>query len=131
MARERFTLVVVQARALAGFVDHHLWVTRYHASELYASGDYPRQGGIPGGLPAWSSNDESIEHEDVVVWYTLGVTHVPRPEDYPVMPVEHAGVKLVPQVSSIAIRRWTCREKPRARVRSKCPETPRDARASA
>ena len=83
-------------RVLAGFVDHHLWVTRYHAGELYACGDYPSQGGTPGGLPSWSSDDESIEDEDVVVWYTLGVTHVPRPEDYPVMPVEHAGVKLVP-----------------------------------
>lgn len=83
-------------RLLAGFVDHHLWVTRQHARELYASGDYPSQGGKPGGLPLWSSNDESIEDEDLVVWYTLGVTHVPRPEDYPVMPVEHAGVKFVP-----------------------------------
>jgi primary-amine oxidase len=83
-------------RALAGFVDHHLWVTRLHERELYAAGDYPSQGGPPGGLPLFASDDESIEDEDVVVWYTIGVTHVPRPEDYPVMPVEHAGVMFVP-----------------------------------
>jgi primary-amine oxidase len=83
-------------RELAGFVEHALWVTRFHEGERFAAGDYPSQGGEPGGLPLWSSDDESIEDEDVVVWYTLGVTHVPRPEDYPVMPVEHAGVRLVP-----------------------------------
>jgi primary-amine oxidase len=31
-----------------------------------------------------------------VLWYTLGVTHVPRPEDWPVMPVHRAGFKLLP-----------------------------------
>jgi primary-amine oxidase len=30
------------------------------------------------------------------VWYVLGITHVPRPEDYPVMPTVHAGVSFVP-----------------------------------
>jgi primary-amine oxidase len=87
-------------RELAGFVEHPFWATRYRARELYASGDYPSQGGAPGGasdgLAAWSADGESIRDQDVVVWYTLGVTHVPRPEDYPVMPVEHAGLKLVP-----------------------------------
>jgi Cu2+-containing amine oxidase len=83
-------------RELAGFVEHAFWVTRFREGERYAAGDYPSQGGAPGGLPAWSSDDESIDDADVVVWYTLGITHVPRPEDYPVMPVEHAGVKLVP-----------------------------------
>ena len=31
-----------------------------------------------------------------MVWHTFGVTHVPRPEDWPVMPVEYAGFHLVP-----------------------------------
>ena len=33
---------------------------------------------------------------DVVVWHTVGVTHVPRPEDWPVMPVEYCGFTLLP-----------------------------------
>ena len=33
---------------------------------------------------------------DVVVWHTFGVTHVPRPEDWPVMPVEYCGFRLAP-----------------------------------
>jgi primary-amine oxidase len=30
------------------------------------------------------------------VWHTVGVTHVPRPEDWPVMPVEYCGFMLQP-----------------------------------
>jgi primary-amine oxidase len=33
---------------------------------------------------------------DLVLWYTFGVTHVPRAEDWPVMPVARAGFRLVP-----------------------------------
>ena len=40
---------------------------------------------------------ERIQNEDVVVWYTLGVTHVARPEEFPVMPTAHASVRLVPE----------------------------------
>ncbi len=32
----------------------------------------------------------------MVVWHTFGVTHIPRPEDWPVMPVEYTGFSLVP-----------------------------------
>jgi primary-amine oxidase len=32
----------------------------------------------------------------VVVWYTFGVTHFVRPEDWPVMPVEYCGFLLTP-----------------------------------
>jgi len=81
---------------LAGFAGHHFWVTRQRDSERYAAGEYPGQGGAFGGLPQWAADDEAIENEDVVVWYTLGVTHVPRPEDYPVMPAARAGFDLVP-----------------------------------
>jgi primary-amine oxidase len=30
------------------------------------------------------------------VWYTFGATHVCRPEDFPVMPVEYIGFTLKP-----------------------------------
>jgi primary-amine oxidase len=32
----------------------------------------------------------------VVLWYTVGVTHIPRAEDWPIMPVHRTGFKLVP-----------------------------------
>lgn len=40
--------------------------------------------------------DREINGKDCVVWHTFGVTHVPRQEDYPVMPVEHCGFLLKP-----------------------------------
>jgi primary-amine oxidase len=42
------------------------------------------------------ADNEPIENEDVVIWYTMGVTHIPRPEEWPVMPATHIGFKLVP-----------------------------------
>ena len=30
------------------------------------------------------------------MWHTFGSTHVPRPEDWPVMPVEYCGFELKP-----------------------------------
>jgi len=83
-------------RKRAQFINNHLWATKYNALELYAAGDYPNQSTGGGGLPQWISNDEKIENEDVVLWYTLGVTHIPRPEEWAVMPVTHVGFKLIP-----------------------------------
>ena len=34
--------------------------------------------------------------EDIVLWHTFGTTHFPRPEDWPVMPVDHVGFTLKP-----------------------------------
>jgi primary-amine oxidase len=48
------------------------------------------------GLPAWTQAKRSIENRDIVLWYTMGITHIPRPEDWPVMPVHTASFKLVP-----------------------------------
>ncbi len=83
-------------RRHAGFVNSHLWVTPYRPEEMYAAGDYVNGGKAGEGLPKWTSANRSIEDEDVVVWYTLGVTHVPRPEEWPLMPAHRAGFKLVP-----------------------------------
>ncbi|HEV3471383.1 MAG TPA: primary-amine oxidase [Pyrinomonadaceae bacterium] len=83
-------------RRRAQFINHHFWATRYHPREFYAAGDYPNQSAGGDGLPRFAADDEGLENQDVVVWYTLGVTHVPRPEEWPVMPVTHVGFKLAP-----------------------------------
>lgn len=83
-------------RKRAGFLNAHVWVTPYHAAEMYAGGDYPNQSKGGDGLPKWTSANRSVDNTDVVVWYTMGVTHNPRPEEWPVMPVHVAGFKLVP-----------------------------------
>lgn len=83
-------------RRRAGFIDNHFWATRYHPDEMSAAGAYPNQSRGGDGLPQWVADDEPIADQDVVVWYTLGTTHIPRPEEWPVMPVAHVGFRLVP-----------------------------------
>ena len=83
-------------RKRAQFINSHFWATRYNSGELYAAGVYPNQSRGGDGLPKFVANNEKIEGQDVVVWYTLGVTHIPRPEEWPVMPVTHVGFKLIP-----------------------------------
>jgi primary-amine oxidase len=83
-------------RRRAGFLNNHLWVTPYDPTEMYAGGDYPNQSRGGDGLVKWTAANRSIENKDVVLWYTMGITHNPRPEDWPVMPVHAAGFQLVP-----------------------------------
>jgi len=85
-----------EARLRAGFMDAHLWVTAYRPEEMYASGDHVNLGRHGEGLPEWTRADRPLVDQDVVLWYTLGVTHVPRTEDWPIMPVHTAGFRLVP-----------------------------------
>ena len=83
-------------RKRAGFVNYHVWVTPFDDSEKYAAGDYPNQSTDGDGLLRWTEQDRSIENADVVLWYTFGHTHIPRPEDYPVMPAAYIGFLLKP-----------------------------------
>jgi primary-amine oxidase len=79
-----------------GFASKHLWVTPYAEEERYATGNYPNQHAGGDGLPAWVQQNRPIENEDIVVWHSFGVTHVCKPEDFPIMPVEYGGFMLKP-----------------------------------
>jgi primary-amine oxidase len=83
-------------RKRAGFVNNHVWVTPYREEEKYGAGDYPNQSSGGDGLIHWTAEDRPIQSTDVVLWYTMGHTHVPRPEDYPVMPTAYIGFLLKP-----------------------------------
>ena len=80
----------------AAFARKHLWVTPYHPEEMAPAGPYPNQHPGGAGLPEWTRGNRSVENTDLVVWYTFGSHHVPRPEDWPVMPVMYTGFKLMP-----------------------------------
>jgi primary-amine oxidase len=80
----------------AGYLWHNLWVTRFDESERYPAGDFPNQNPGGDGLPRWVEQDRAIKDEDIVVWYVFGHHHIPRAEDWPVMPVAKTGFKLKP-----------------------------------
>ncbi len=82
--------------ARAAFATKHLWGTAFDSEERWPAGRYPNahQGGA--GLPAYTADNRSIDGEDLVVWHTFGLTHIPRPEDWPIMPVDYAGFWLKP-----------------------------------
>jgi primary-amine oxidase len=80
----------------AAFARHNLWVTPYASDERRAAGEYPNQHAGGAGLPAWTAQNRDIADTDLVVWYTFGVTHFVRPEDWPVTPVEYCGFLLKP-----------------------------------
>ncbi len=80
----------------AGFMTKHLWVTPYDRNELSATGPYPNQHPGGAGLPEYTKDDRNVENTDLVLWYTLGYHHVPRPEDWPISPVGYCGFSLKP-----------------------------------
>ena len=80
----------------AGFIEHDLWVTAYDPKEIHAPGEYLNQNEYGPGLPQWTQAGRPLVNEDIVLWHTVGLMHVPRPEDYPVMPVEYIGFMMKP-----------------------------------
>jgi primary-amine oxidase len=42
------------------------------------------------------ADDAPLDQADLVVWYTVGMTHVPRPEEWPLMPVSRLRFELRP-----------------------------------
>jgi primary-amine oxidase len=85
-----------KVRQRGGFATRHVWVTPFDPAERYASGDYPNQHAGGDGLPRYIEANRNIENEDIVLWHSFGHTHVCKPEDFPVMPVEYAGFMLKP-----------------------------------
>jgi primary-amine oxidase len=81
----------------APFIHQHLWATAYDPRERFVGGQYPNHA-EPGedGVHVWQRQDRSLDGAELVLWPVLGVHHVPRPEQWPVMPVESIGMVLAP-----------------------------------
>jgi primary-amine oxidase len=83
-------------RRRARFIEYQCAITKYNADEMYAAGAYPNQSAGDEGLPKFVANDDRLVRRDVVLWCTIGTTHVGRSEDWPVMPVSNARLRLLP-----------------------------------
>lgn len=80
----------------ATFATKHLWATAFDPAERFPAGDYPNAHAGGAGLPAWTQADRDLDGTDLVLWHVFGPTHVPRPEDWPIMPVDYSGFMLKP-----------------------------------
>ncbi|KAI9739724.1 MAG: hypothetical protein M1834_006443 [Cirrosporium novae-zelandiae] len=82
--------------ARAEFASHSLFVTSYRDDELYAGGRYTNQSRGGTGVRSFASRTDKVDDSDIVVWVNFGINHIPRIEDFPVMPVEILRVAMKP-----------------------------------
>lgn len=80
----------------AEFGDHNIYVTSHQDKELYSGGWYTNQSRGGTGVRSWAARKDNVKDTDIVVWVQFGINHVPRIEDFPVMPCEIIKVSLKP-----------------------------------
>jgi primary-amine oxidase len=75
-----------------------MFVTPFSDDEIFPSEMHINQhpGAEDFGLQTWVNRDGNVENADIVCWPCFGVTHISRPEDWPIMPVEILRVHLKP-----------------------------------
>lgn len=81
----------------ARVLGHTVWVTPYDSEERWPCGEFVNQSSSDDqGIAAWAEADRAIENTDVVLWYVFGIHHIPRMEEWPVMPVDAVSFWLKP-----------------------------------
>lgn len=83
----------------AAFAQHNLWVTKKLEDENFPAGEFPTQSNPAksAGIDSWiGGRDETLNDEKLVVWCSFGVLHLPRVEDFPIMPCETTGITFKP-----------------------------------
>jgi primary-amine oxidase len=83
-------------RKKASFLNHQLWVTQYQENQEYPAGMYPASNKVYDGLAEWTAKNRMIGNNDVVLWYVAAITHIVRPEEWPIMSVHRMGFSLMP-----------------------------------
>ena len=78
------------------YVDNQYWVTPLSPRERYAGGEFAVQSDGSDTLGEWVRANRPISNTDIVSWYTVGFHHIPRSEDWPVMPLHWVGFTLLP-----------------------------------
>lgn len=81
--------------ARAEFGDKAVYVTRYREGELFSAGKWTNQSRGGEGVRTWAARAEDLAGEPVV-FVQFGINHIPRVEDFPVMPCEILKVSFKP-----------------------------------
>ncbi|KDQ19347.1 hypothetical protein BOTBODRAFT_27929 [Botryobasidium botryosum FD-172 SS1] len=83
----------------APFATKSLWVVREKEGEReWPAGRYvPQTQKAPvDSVSEWIKDGKSLDNEDIILFATIGVAHIPRPEDWPIMPSEHVRISFKP-----------------------------------
>ncbi|KAG8683356.1 hypothetical protein FRC09_016132 [Ceratobasidium sp. 395] len=89
-------------RRRAGFGEKALWVVANEENpdegRRWPAGRYvPQTRTQPeDSVVEWAEKGENVENADILLFLTVGVNHIPRPEDWPVMPTEHLRIVFKP-----------------------------------
>ncbi len=84
----------------APWAHHTFQVIPYKEDRLYPSGDFVPQWSGDGmvGFRKWYGNGEdNIDNTDILCFHVFGISHVPAPEDFPMMPSEPIALLLRPR----------------------------------
>lgn len=84
----------------AGFARHSLWASPLRTGEQFPAGEFPTQSMTPSGVTEWTKKDESLVQKQLVLWHSFGIVHLPRTEDFPIMPCESTGFIFKPDCFS-------------------------------
>ncbi|KAG6838225.1 hypothetical protein H0H87_003596 [Tephrocybe sp. NHM501043] len=74
----------------AAFVTNALWVLRDiegpKGGRMWPAGKYvPQTRTEPeDSVGNWAKGGQKVDNEDIIVFITIGTTHIPKPEDWPV-----------------------------------------------
>ncbi|KAH9808730.1 copper amine oxidase [Melampsora americana] len=82
----------------APFAKHDLFVTPYVDNQFYPAGKFVTgtTSAPEDSIDNWLKGSKKIDNQDIVVYLTYGVNHLPTPEQFPIMPVEVLTVSLKP-----------------------------------
>ncbi|KAF9072114.1 peroxisomal copper amine oxidase [Rhodocollybia butyracea] len=86
----------------AGFTRYPMWVVKDvegpKGGRMWPAGKYVPQTREQqeDSVESWVEGGLDVKDEDILVYMTVGTTHIPRPEDWPVMPVEHMSIAIKP-----------------------------------
>jgi primary-amine oxidase len=85
-------------RRRAPFARSSLWVTPYAHGRDYPAGRFVPQSNDapPDSLEGWMQGSKNLENEDLILFFTIGTNHIPRPEDWPVMPADMMRITFKP-----------------------------------
>jgi len=78
------------------YLEYSVCNTAYDPEQRYAGGTFAMQLDGTDTLAECVKADRSLEGQDVVTWFTAGLHHIPRLEDWPVMSTDWKTVHMKP-----------------------------------